>query len=78
MTVKSILAYIVARGGEASTYRGLALVLTSFGIVINPTLLPQIIAVGIAVSGLIGVLTADKTVVAVPLAPVAPPDAPAK
>jgi hypothetical protein len=58
--MKTFLNFIIARGSEASTYRGLALLLSSVGIAINPTLLPQIITVGIAVSGLIGMLTADK------------------
>lgn len=55
-----IISFIIARGKEPSSYRGLALFLSAVGIVINPTLLPQIIVVGTSLAGLIGMMFPDK------------------
>ena len=52
--------YILQRAKEPSTWRGLILLATSFGVVIDPALADAIIAAGIGFAGIIGVVTADK------------------
>lgn len=52
--------YLRERLKEPSTWRGIILLLTAAGVPIAPALGEQIIAVGLAVSGLIGIVTADK------------------
>lgn len=52
--------YILERLKEASTWRGIILLLTAIGIPVAPALADSIIAVGMAVAGLIGVATPDK------------------
>jgi len=47
------------QGTQASTWRGLALIISACGIYIRPELAAAITAVGMAVSGLIGVLFPD-------------------
>ena len=53
-------AFILARGSEASTWRGITACLTAVGIALSPEQEDAIIAAGLAVMGLIGVFTADK------------------
>jgi len=53
--------YIVARLKEASTWRGLVMILTSLGVTINPELVAPIIAVGTGVAGIVGVFLPDKS-----------------
>ena len=45
---------------EPSTWRGLAMLATALGISVNPEMMEQTIVAGTAVTGLIGMLTADK------------------
>jgi hypothetical protein len=52
--------YLLDRLKEASTWRGLVLILTSVGIGIHPELVTPIIAVGTGVAGAIGVALKDK------------------
>lgn len=52
--------YILNRLREPSTWRGIILLLTAAGVGIDPALGEQIIAAGIGVAGLIGIVTADK------------------
>lgn len=52
--------YIVDRLKEASTWRGIIMILTAVGVPIAPGMADAIIAVGMAVAGLIGVSTPDK------------------
>jgi len=52
--------YVVERLKEASTWRGIILVLTAAGVPVAPAMAEQIIAVGIAVAGLVGIVTADN------------------
>ena len=54
------MKYLLDRLSEASTWRGLILVLTSLGLTISPELIVPLIAVGTGLSGLVGVLTKDK------------------
>ena len=53
-------AYILARAKEPSTWRGAMLFLTAIGIPIAPQLTESIIAAGLAIAGLIGVIAPDK------------------
>ena len=52
--------FILARGKEASTWRGLVALLTAVGVSISPDQADAIVALGLAVIGAIGVFTADK------------------
>lgn len=52
--------YVKARLQEPSTWRGLVLIATAFGVPIAPELGEAIITIGLALAGGIGVLTADK------------------
>ena len=49
--------YILERAKEPSSWRGLALLATSLGLNLAPELMNSIISTGIAVAGLIGVVT---------------------
>lgn len=51
--------YILARLKEASTWRGIILLLTAVGVPVAPAMADAIISVGLAVAGLIGVATPD-------------------
>lgn len=52
--------YIINRAKEPSTWRGLILVLTAVGVPIAPAMAEAIVSVGLAVAGLIGVVTPDN------------------
>ena len=52
--------YIFNRLREPSTWRGLVLFVTAMGVPVSPELMEPIIATGLAVTGLIGVVTQDK------------------
>lgn len=52
--------YILNRLREPSTWRGLVLFVTALGVPVRPELMEPIIATGLAVTGLIGVVTQDK------------------
>lgn len=52
--------FILARGKEASTWRGLAALVTALGIALSPEQIEAIVALGLAVIGAIGVFFADK------------------
>ncbi len=53
-------SYILQRLKEPSTWRGLTLLLTAVGVPIAPGVADAVIAAGIAVTGLIGVVTPDR------------------
>lgn len=55
----SIVAYLLARLAEASTWRGLIALATAGGIAISPDLAEAIVAAGLACIGLVGALTPD-------------------
>lgn len=59
--MSAIFQYIIDRLKEPSSWRGIVGLLTSVGVVTNPDLGNSIIATGIALMGLIGILTKDKT-----------------
>lgn len=53
-------AYIFDRLKEASTWRGITLFLTALGIPMAPGLTDAIVSAGLAITGLIGIITKDK------------------
>jgi hypothetical protein len=55
------MAYLLARLKEASTWRGIALLLTAFGVQVAQEVQEAVISVGIAVAGAVGVLFPDST-----------------
>ena len=50
-------AYIFDRLREPSTWRGITLLLTAIGVPVAPALAEAIVSTGLAVTGLIGVVT---------------------
>ena len=54
------MAYLLARLKEASTWRGIALLLTALGVQVAPEVQEAVISVGIAVAGAVGVLFPDS------------------
>lgn len=55
-----MLQFILERGKEASTWRGLVAIITAAGISLSPELAEAIVALGLAVIGILGVFTKDK------------------
>ena len=51
---------ILDRLQEPSSWRGLVMFATAFGVGISPEMMEQIIIAGTATAGLLGMLTADK------------------
>ena len=52
--------YLLNRAREASTWRGLILVAASVGVPIAPELAEAIVAAGLGLAGLVGMLTPDQ------------------
>jgi hypothetical protein len=52
--------FILNRGKEASTWRGIVALLTAAGVALSPEQGEAVVALGLAVIGAIGVFTADK------------------
>jgi hypothetical protein len=50
-------SYFLARAKEPSTWRGVLLMLTAIGVPIAPALADAIISTGLALAGLVGVVT---------------------
>lgn len=66
------MTWLLARLRETSTWRGLTWLLTAAGLTLRPEIWEQITAVGMAVAGLIGVLTREQpTPVEIRLPPIA-------
>ena len=57
--MKTALKFVLARAAEPSSWRGAIFLLSSVGVVLRPEVSAAIIAAGMAVSGLIGVLLPD-------------------
>jgi hypothetical protein len=55
-----MLDFILERGKEASTWRGLVALVTAVGISVSPELTEALVALGLACIGILGVFTADK------------------
>jgi len=62
--------WLIARLKEPSTWRGLIWLATAFGVSLRPEVWEQITAVGMAVAGLIGVITRENPPVRVELPPI--------
>ena len=56
-----MLDFILERGKEASTWRGLVALATAVGISVSPELSEALVALGLAIIGVLGVFTKDKT-----------------
>jgi hypothetical protein len=52
--------YLIDRMKEASTWRGIILLLTAAGVPIAPELQSVIISAGLGLAGLVGAVTPDK------------------
>jgi hypothetical protein len=52
--------FIIERGKEASTWRGIVAIATAAGVSLEPAQADAIVALGLAVIGAIGVFFADK------------------
>lgn len=59
--MSAILSYVLARLGEASTWRGLILLATSLGIHLTDAQSSHIIEAGLALAGLVGVVLPDAS-----------------
>lgn len=57
--MEAAVKFIVARLSEASTWRGVFLLLTAAGVTLRPELQAAITAVGLALTGLVGVVVPD-------------------
>ena len=56
----NFIKWAAARLAEASTWRGITMLLMSLGISVKPELMEPIIVAGTGIAGVIGVITADK------------------
>lgn len=54
------MQYFLNRLREASTWRGLVLVVTALGVQLTPDQVSTVVAVGLALSGLIGAFFPDS------------------
>jgi len=52
--------YIIERLKEASTWRGIMAFITGIGIAVSPELQAQIITLGLAAMGMVGMVAKDK------------------
>jgi len=60
-----MLSFISIDPTQASTWRGLIMLLTSMGVAIAPELIPYIISVGTGLAGIAGFFFKDKTAASV-------------
>lgn len=58
--MKTALDYLLARLSENSTWRGIILMATSLGVVIDPSLQNQIVAAGLGLVGIINFVRKQK------------------
>lgn len=59
-TRSKTVRFVLARLREASTYRGLMLILTGLGVALRPEVADAIVAFGMAAAGLVGVFVPDS------------------
>jgi hypothetical protein len=60
-TRSKTVRFVIARLREASTYRGLMLILTGLGVALRPEVADAIVAFGMAAAGLVGVFVPDQS-----------------
>ena len=53
------MRYFLNRLREPSTWRGLILFVTGFGITLSPEIATNIVAAGTGIAGLVGIMTSD-------------------
>lgn len=53
-------AFLIERLKEPSTWRGIILLVTACGVPVAPAMAEQIITIGMAAAGLVGIFTPDK------------------
>lgn len=53
-------AFLLERLKEPSTWRGIILLVTACGVPVAPAMAEQIITIGMAAAGLVGIFTPDK------------------
>lgn len=58
--MKNILTFILTRAKERSTWLGLVSIATALGLVLSTEQSDAIVAAGMSIAGLIGVLTKDN------------------
>jgi hypothetical protein len=58
------LRFILARLSEASTWKGIFLILTAAGVAVRPEMQNAIVSLGLALTGLIGVAAPDPAATA--------------
>lgn len=56
------MEYIKARMSEASTWRGLVALVTALGVALSPEQVEAIVAIGLAVMGVVGAFIPDKSI----------------
>ena len=54
------MEYLMQRLKEPSTWRGLAALLTAFGVVLSPEQTEAVLAAGLAVMGILGAFMPDR------------------
>ena len=59
MDLQSLKNYLVSRGQESSTWRGLIMLATGFGAALKPEMADSVITVGIFLTGAVGALLPD-------------------
>lgn len=52
--------YLIDRMKEASTWRGIVLLLTAVGVPVAPEMQTAIVSAGLGLAGLLGAITPDK------------------
>lgn len=57
---KRLVTYIRRQLDEASTWRGLVVIATAFGMHLSPDQADAVVAVGLGLSGLLGVMLPDR------------------
>lgn len=56
----TFLSWLLDRLKEANTWYGLTAILTSAGVSVDPSLTREVVSTGVAVAGLISVITKEK------------------
>lgn len=62
--MKAPFKFLISRLSEPSTYKGIVLAITGLGLYISPELAAAITSLGLGITGLIGIFTADPAPVA--------------